>query len=94
MENHTRSLLKTLSWRILATSTTILLVFLLSGNTVLSVSVGSLEALVKTLIYYSHERVWNISNFGRRDHPVKSHTQTTQAKNLRQKSKKNKKENQ
>jgi len=65
MEKHVRSLAKTISWRILATSTTILLVFLFTGNFVISASVGALELLSKTIIYYIHERIWNMSNFGR-----------------------------
>ena len=74
MEKHVRSLAKTVSWRIVATSTTILLVFLFTGNFVISASVGSLELLSKTIIYYVHERIWNISNFGRGAHhtPEKS----------------------
>ena len=65
MEKRVRSLLKAISWRIVATSTTILLVFLFTGNLVISVGVGSLELLFKTVIYYLHERIWNMSNFGK-----------------------------
>ncbi|MBE0519963.1 DUF2061 domain-containing protein [Candidatus Bathyarchaeota archaeon] len=65
MEKRVRSLAKTISWRIVATSTTILLVFLFTGNLVISASVGSLELLAKTVIYYVHERIWDMSNFGR-----------------------------
>jgi uncharacterized membrane protein len=68
MEKHVRSVAKTLSWRIVATSTTILLVFLFTGNLVISASIGSLELLSKTIIYYVHERIWNMSNFGREVH--------------------------
>lgn len=65
MEKRVRSLLKTISWRIVATSTTILLVFLFTGSLVISVGVGSLEVLLKIVIYYLHERIWNMSNFGK-----------------------------
>jgi len=65
MEKRVRSLLKAISWRIVATSTTILLVFLFTGNMVISVGVGSLELLLKTVIYYLHERIWNMLNFGK-----------------------------
>lgn len=65
MERRVRSLAKTISWRIVATSTTILLVFLFTGNLVISASVGSLELLAKIVIYYVHERIWDMSNFGR-----------------------------
>ena len=65
MEKRVRSLAKTMSWRIVATSTTILLVFLFTGDLVMSAGVGSLELLLKIFIYYLHERIWNMSNFGK-----------------------------
>lgn len=65
MEKRVRSLLKAISWRIVATSTTMFLVFLFTGNLVLSVGVGSLELLLKLVLYYVHERIWNRSNFGK-----------------------------
>jgi adenylylsulfate kinase len=65
METHTRSIAKAISWRIVATLTTTLLVFIFTGNLVVSGGVGLTEFLSKILIYYVHERVWNASNFGR-----------------------------
>ena len=68
MEKNVRSLAKTISWRILASSITMLIVFLFTGNVVVSAGVGSLELPMKTIVYYIHERIWNISNFGRKIH--------------------------
>jgi adenylylsulfate kinase len=68
MEKRVRSVAKTMSWRIVATSTTILLVFLFTRDFVISASVGSLEVLAKTVIYYVHERIWNVLDFGREVH--------------------------
>jgi adenylylsulfate kinase len=65
METHTRSIAKAISWRTVATLTTTLLVFIFTGNLVVSGGVGLTEFLSKILIYYVHERVWNASNFGR-----------------------------
>lgn len=65
MEKNVRSLAKSVTWRVVATSTTILLVFFFTGNIVVSTSVGALEFMVKAVIYYIHERVWNMSSFGR-----------------------------
>jgi len=65
MEKRARSLAKTISWRLVATSTTILLVFLFTGDLAISVGVGSLELVAKIVIYYIHERIWNTLNFGR-----------------------------
>jgi uncharacterized membrane protein len=65
METHVRSMVKAISWRIVATLTTILLVFAFTGNLVVSGGVGLTELLTKIIIYYVHERLWNASSFGR-----------------------------
>jgi adenylylsulfate kinase len=65
METHIRSITKAVSWRIAATLTTMLSVFLFTGNLVVSTSVGLTELLSKIVIYYLHERAWNVINFGR-----------------------------
>jgi len=64
MEKPSRSLMKTLSWRIVATLTTVLLVLVFSENLALATLVGIAEIIVKSVVYYVHERVWNLSSFG------------------------------
>jgi uncharacterized membrane protein len=65
MEKPVRSVLKAISWRIVATLTTVFLVVLFSRDLALGTIVGITELVLKTVIYYIHERVWNLSNFGR-----------------------------
>ena len=65
METHVRSVAKAVSWRIVATLTTVLLVYVFTGNLVVSGGVGLTELLSKLLIYYVHERVSNAIGFGR-----------------------------
>jgi uncharacterized membrane protein len=65
LETHVRSLAKAVSWRIVATITTMLLVFMFTGNLVVSGGVGLTEVISKIIIYYVHERVWNALSFGR-----------------------------
>ena len=67
VETHARSVVKAISWRIVATLTTILLVFVFTRDFVISLGVGSLEFLLKILIYYLHERVWNMIQYGRKE---------------------------
>ena len=62
-ESHIRSILKGISWRVVATTDTIavvLLVTCLSGACSLenAIKIGALEFLIKFLVYYFHERVW------------------------------------
>lgn len=60
-----RSLVKAVSWRFFATLTTIVIVYIATGELMLSLSVGAIEVIVKFILYYSHERVWNKINWGR-----------------------------
>lgn len=66
-ETKTRSVLKSLSWRITASLTTVMLVFFFSGKAELAIMIGSVEIVAKLAIYYAHERVWNKVKYGVRD---------------------------
>jgi len=65
-ENKKRSIIKTISWRILATLTTMSIVYLFTGKLILALSVGGIEAIAKIILYFVHERTWNKINYGRR----------------------------
>ena len=58
IESKRRSFLKVISWRTTATLTTILISFIITGNTELAMKIGVLEVLAKILLQYLHERVW------------------------------------
>jgi uncharacterized membrane protein len=64
-ESHWRTLLKTFSWRFLAMSGTFLLVYIMTGETVLAASISSLEFLFKLVAYYAHERLWDRVHVGK-----------------------------
>jgi len=63
-ESHARSLLKGISWRVVATIDTILVVslvtWLMLGKPSLghALQIGFAEFLIKFIVYYIHERVW------------------------------------
>lgn len=57
-EKPARSLLKALSWRATGTLDTVMLSLLLTGNTTTALSIGGLELISKTLLYFLHERLW------------------------------------
>ena len=65
-ESHKRTVAKTISWRIIATIITALLVFVFTGNFTIAVEVGALEAVLKLLFYYLHERGWSHIAWGTR----------------------------
>lgn len=60
-----RSMVKALSWRILGTLDTILISWIISGNLNIAFSIGSVELITKTFIYYFHERLWNKIKWGK-----------------------------
>ena len=66
MASRMRSILKALSWRIVATVTTILIVFFFTGEIVLALSVGAVEVIAKIILYYLHERGWNRLSWGQK----------------------------
>lgn len=66
-ETSTRSILKTLSWRLLATLTTIALVWLFTGRPGTAFTVGGIEIILKMILYYLHERAWDRTSFGRKE---------------------------
>ena len=64
-DKHIRSLTKGISWRFIATLTTMTLVFLFTGDLSLSLGIGVFDVLLKLLFYYLHERAWNNITWGR-----------------------------
>ena len=60
-----RAFAKTLTWRLIATSTTILVAFIFTGSILISLEIGSLEVILKTIFYYLREKGWERMNFGK-----------------------------
>ena len=65
-ESTARSVVKAVSWRILATLTTAILVYAFTQQLDIAVAVGVLEAVAKMVLYVGHERIWNKLGFGRK----------------------------
>lgn len=62
-ESHLRSIIKGISWRIVATTDTIFIVLAitcLNGHCSIdhAITIGFLEFLLKLFVYYIHERIW------------------------------------
>jgi uncharacterized membrane protein len=69
MESNVRSIAKAVSYRMLGSICTALIVFVFSGNIRTSVGVGALDVVMKIALYYLHERLWNHIPFGRQRPP-------------------------
>jgi len=64
MVSKTRSLLKTLSWRLLGTLDTMCLGWIITGSPIVGLKIGALELFTKMILYYFHERIWLRCPFG------------------------------
>jgi uncharacterized membrane protein len=62
--SHKRHVMKTITWRLIGTMDTILIGWIISGNPLIGLKIGSLEIITKMVLYYLHERVWYKSKFG------------------------------
>ena len=64
-DSKSRSLTKAFSWRFTATVATIILVYAFTGALEIAFAVGGVEVVVKMILYFFHERVWDRVSRGR-----------------------------
>ena len=72
METHFRSVVKGLSWRVIATLVTTIVVWLISGEVSMALFAGASDSLVKIVLYWGHERLWQTVGWGREFPPTSS----------------------
>ena len=53
-----KSALKAISWRIIGTIDTMVISYFITGKLTIALSIGSVEVVTKTILYYFHERLW------------------------------------
>ncbi len=64
-EQHHRSIIKGITWRVIGTLDTIFLSWLFTGDISTALKIGGIEVFTKIVLYYLHERVWLKMNFAR-----------------------------
>ncbi len=64
-ESHSRSVLKAITWRVTATTTTTVVTYFVTGELTIALTVGFFEFIIKIFIYYLHERAWLAVGFGK-----------------------------
>ncbi len=69
-ETHTRTIVKAISWRVVATLTTGTIVYIFTKEWNLTLGITFFEVLSKILFYYLHERVWHVVHWGQEKHPL------------------------
>jgi uncharacterized membrane protein len=63
-DSRLRSLLKAITYRITGTITTAAIVFAVTGELAIAMAVGLVEPIAKIIIYYVHERLWELVPHG------------------------------
>ncbi len=58
-DSNAKSIIKTISWRIVGTIDTMVIAYLLTGEVAVAAKIGSVEVFTKMVLYYLHERLWN-----------------------------------
>ena len=64
-ERPERSILKSITWRIVGTADTVIISWIVTGALTLAFSIGFVELLSKMLLYFVHERIWNKVRWGK-----------------------------
>jgi len=64
-EKPIRSVAKAFSWRLIGTLDTLLISYLLTGKISLAASIASIDFVTKMILYFFHERLWNLIKWGK-----------------------------
>lgn len=65
-DTNKRSIAKGISWRAVATTTTVIIVYVFFGRLDLAIAAGIIETILKVGLYWAHERAWFKINWGRK----------------------------
>lgn len=58
MDSHKKSILKSISWRIVAVTVVTLVTIGVTGSWEIGVTIGIIDTTIKVFLYYAHERLW------------------------------------
>ncbi len=64
-ELHSRTLVKALTWKLLATTLAFATTYYYTGSTEVASKMAGTTFFVGLLAYYAHERVWNAIHWGK-----------------------------
>lgn len=65
-ETNKRSIVKGISWRVIATTTTIIIVYVFFDRLDLAIAAGMIETVLKVGLYWLHERMWFKIRWGKK----------------------------
>ena len=64
-DSHARSVAKAVSWRTVGTVDTFAISWLITGTAALAGGIAATEVVTKVVLFYLHERAWNLVRWGR-----------------------------
>ncbi|MBQ4916032.1 DUF2061 domain-containing protein [Maribacter sp. MMG018] len=64
-EKPIRSIVKAFSWRVIGTLDTLLISYILTGKISIAASIASIDFVTKMVLYFFHERAWNLVKWGK-----------------------------
>ena len=64
IDQRKRTIAKTISYRVVATVATIVIVYAFTGEVAIAFGVGAVEMATKVVVYYGHERAWSRVEWG------------------------------
>jgi uncharacterized membrane protein len=66
LENHPRTLVKVISWRVLLTISHFINGLIVTGSIVAGLKIAGWSAVLNSILYWIHERVWNWLQWNRK----------------------------
>lgn len=63
-DSHIRSIIKAFSWRIFGSIATMVITYIITHRISFAIYVGLFEFVSKIILFYFHERIWNVISFG------------------------------
>ena len=64
MDSHSRTIMKALSWRVIATCVTFSVAWAITQELKFAAEIGLIDTFIKLGAYYLHERTWMRVKFG------------------------------
>jgi uncharacterized membrane protein len=66
IDSASRSLAKTITWRITGSSAVFAISWAFTGNASMASTIALAQLVISTTLYFIHERIWNQINWGRK----------------------------
>jgi uncharacterized membrane protein len=67
IESRKISLIKGVTWRLVGTLDTVFISWFFTGDITKAFKIGGIELITKIVLYYLHERAWNLTKKGKKE---------------------------